>query len=46
MRIKDSQEDEEASAEGYRSVRNPRSVSITGFTLDYKRPGLVQFYVY
>ena len=35
MRIKDSQEDEEASAEGYCTVKNPRSVRIIGFTLDY-----------
>ena len=45
MRKEDSQEDQEASAEDYCNVRNPRSVRIIGSTLDSKRPGLVRVYV-
>ena len=45
MRIEDSQEDEEASAEGCYSVRNPRSVKIIGYDLGCRRPGLVNLYV-
>ena len=40
-RIEDLQEDQEASAEGYCAVRNPRSMRIIGFTLISKRLGLV-----
>ena len=41
MKIQDSQEDQEASAEGYCNVRNLSSVRIISFTLDSSICGLI-----